>query len=742
MIQLVVAAQHGDQRAFDELFTYYHNKVFQFALREVKNEEIANDIMQETFIEIFRTIGNLKEPVAFTSWMRRIAYHQCTRYYKRKEVKHELVIEEDGEMPSVFETLEESNAAYVPDASLDAEELKNTVREFMNDLPEAQRSALMMMYFDELPVKQIAEIQGVPENTVLSRLRYGRNALKKSVESYEEKNGIRLHAIPFLPMLRWALSEPMETLSAEATASAARNITAATGVTLSASSMTSAVASAASAASTAVGIGAKIAALPLVTKIIVGATAAITAVVAAVAVPALILNVTPPAPEFDSGVVGEGMENLSSSIEEGLAAIPQEVEITDTLSAQERAELNRYLSYFSEADFMEYPATDEELFGFGQFYNRLYERKYAGEADAYFDYGSAVRESDINDILMRFFGKEVDASTLEYNPNFEIYEDGVIYTQLGDGATYPWMSVAREVYKVSDDTYRIVFDVYELHHSMDFHMGVPGHFYSYDTVKANNESGLMWVSKGSAELKKTGDSGFILAAYHEEVRTHGTISNTVPNGARYYDASEDKYLNAGEKFPEWASVGDIYIDAFYEYHYGEYYGPADKTQIAFTDGGNDWREGEYQFGWGVRVRDTTLSEYPDIPSLVCNSPVTNLDYTFAMCKNLKKAPQISGVAESMICTFYACEKMERAEIVIPQSVRYMNSTFMWCEKLEGYIAINATPNDYSSCFWRTGGSIILCGSCGNADALAGEGMGNVTCADDIGVKPVYSVPQY
>ena len=76
-----------------------------------------------------------------------------------------------------------------------------------------------MYYFDEMSVKQIAEIQGTTEGTVKSRLNYARKAIKASVEEYEKKNGIKLHAIPFLPLLKWvfkgAFDGGLSTASAE-----------------------------------------------------------------------------------------------------------------------------------------------------------------------------------------------------------------------------------------------------------------------------------------------------------------------------------------------------------------------------------------------------------------------------------------------------------------------------------------------------------------------------------------------
>ena len=82
---LIVRAQAGDSDAMESLFSEYYNNVYYFALKTVKDPDLACDITQETFVEIMQTIGNLKEPAAFMTWMKQITYHQCTRYFRKKK---------------------------------------------------------------------------------------------------------------------------------------------------------------------------------------------------------------------------------------------------------------------------------------------------------------------------------------------------------------------------------------------------------------------------------------------------------------------------------------------------------------------------------------------------------------------------------------------------------------------------------------------------------------------------------
>ena len=178
LVPLVQAAQSGDSNALNALFNVYYNDVYYFALKTVKDSELACDITQETFVEIFTTIGQLKEPAAFVSWCKQITYHQCTRYFKKKK---DVLVDENEDGTSLFDTLEEDNADFIPDEALDKDDFRKTILGMIDELSEEQRSAVMMYYFDEMSVAQIAQIQGVSEGTVKSRLFTARNILRNKI---------------------------------------------------------------------------------------------------------------------------------------------------------------------------------------------------------------------------------------------------------------------------------------------------------------------------------------------------------------------------------------------------------------------------------------------------------------------------------------------------------------------------------------------------------------------------------
>ena len=225
LVSLVQAVQRGEPGADSSLYENFYNDVYYFIFKTVNDEELAADLTQDTFIEILQTIGKLNEPAAFVTWSRQIAYHKCTAHFRKR---HDLLADEDEDGYSVFDTVQEDRAEFIPHEALDQEDLKQTIHGMINQLPEEQRSALLMRYYNEMPVSEIAKVQGVSEGTVKSRLNYGRKAIKKSVEDYEKRSGVKLHCAGVVPLLLWlfAVSKPVTAKATEVAADAAGNVVA------------------------------------------------------------------------------------------------------------------------------------------------------------------------------------------------------------------------------------------------------------------------------------------------------------------------------------------------------------------------------------------------------------------------------------------------------------------------------------------------------------------------------------
>lgn len=230
---LVAKAQEGDNQALNDLFTETYNDVYYFALKTVKDETLAADITQETFVTIFKNINSLNDNVAYPAWSRQITYRCCLQYLKKQN--RETTVDENEDGSTIFDTVQEDREDFIPDKNLDKEDFKKTILDIVDSLPEEQRTAVILYYYDELSVKQIAEIQGVTEGTVKSRLNYARKTIKSSVETYEKKNNIKLHSVGILPLLMWLFGTDAKACSmpAQTVQTVASGVSAATGTTIS-----------------------------------------------------------------------------------------------------------------------------------------------------------------------------------------------------------------------------------------------------------------------------------------------------------------------------------------------------------------------------------------------------------------------------------------------------------------------------------------------------------------------------
>ena len=168
--QLVKAYAEGNNEAFDTLLKRHQERIFNYILRIIKNEDIANDIFQETFVKAILTIkqGRYTENGRFPAWISRIAHNLIIDHYRQE--KSENVQSADIEDVDVFnrkdlceETIEDI---------IIADQIRDDVKYLIELLPELQREVLKMRYYQNLSFKEIAEITGVSINTALGRMRY------------------------------------------------------------------------------------------------------------------------------------------------------------------------------------------------------------------------------------------------------------------------------------------------------------------------------------------------------------------------------------------------------------------------------------------------------------------------------------------------------------------------------------------------------------------------------------------
>lgn len=168
--ELVKAYAQGNNDAFDQLLKKYSDKVFAYIIRTVKNEDVAKDIFQDTFVKAILTIkqGRYTENGKFPAWITRIAHNLIIDYYR--QTKAENLQSSSISEVDVLNRKELSEATIEED--IISRQLMEDVRSLIKYLPDPQREVLTMRFYRNMSFKEIAEETRVSINTALGRMRY------------------------------------------------------------------------------------------------------------------------------------------------------------------------------------------------------------------------------------------------------------------------------------------------------------------------------------------------------------------------------------------------------------------------------------------------------------------------------------------------------------------------------------------------------------------------------------------
>ena len=184
--ELVMRYRNGDVASFQILVDRYQNKIYSYVLMLVKDKQLADDIFQDTFLKIIRTIkaGAYKEEGKFIQFAMRIAHNLIIDFFRKSR-----------RLPMVDPTKEDydmlDNARFM-DPSIEeqivTEQIHDDIRKMVDYLPEEQREVLVMRMYDDMSFKEIADATNVSINTALGRMRYALINLRKMAK----KNNLQL----------------------------------------------------------------------------------------------------------------------------------------------------------------------------------------------------------------------------------------------------------------------------------------------------------------------------------------------------------------------------------------------------------------------------------------------------------------------------------------------------------------------------------------------------------------------
>lgn len=204
--ELVLSAKNGNKKAFDKLYELTSNEVWFTCVSLLKDEENAKDIMQETYITAFLKLDTLKDEEKFCGWLTAIATNKSKNKLKGK-VEYQI----DDEV-LIAET--ETDELMLPEEYINKAEKRRVLLQIIEDtLSFNQYQVVLMFYFNELSIAEIAQALEISEGTVKSRLNSSRAKMKTAIEDYENKSGDKLHGVVFVPFFTTIFREQAKSLS-------------------------------------------------------------------------------------------------------------------------------------------------------------------------------------------------------------------------------------------------------------------------------------------------------------------------------------------------------------------------------------------------------------------------------------------------------------------------------------------------------------------------------------------------
>ena len=261
--ELVEAAKNGSKEAFGSLYEKTYRDEYYVALKYMKNQADAEDVLQDAYLKAYSRLQTLEDPEAFSSWLSMIVANTAKSALRKTQpllFSDIATVSDDGEelpLPEVAEVRSE----FCPEENMLEKDRQAMISELLESLTDEQRMCVMMYYLEELKVKDIAKALETNENTVKSRLFQARKALKDKAERMKKK-GYVFSIAPLPLLIRLLLAEKAVTSTAVPAIGFAAGATAASAAAAGATAGTAASAAAGTGGLFA-GIGGKIAAIVL-----------------------------------------------------------------------------------------------------------------------------------------------------------------------------------------------------------------------------------------------------------------------------------------------------------------------------------------------------------------------------------------------------------------------------------------------------------------------------------------------
>jgi RNA polymerase sigma-70 factor (ECF subfamily) len=175
--ELVHSYMNGNEYALEILINRYKDKVYTSVYMLVKDKYLAEDIFQDAFLKMIKTIkeGRYAEQGKFLPWAIRVAHNLCMDHFRRNKQNIPVTLPDGQDISSLF------GASDLVADGIEKRQVHDSVRKLVEDLPEEQREVIVLRIYADLSFKQIADLTGVSINTALGRMRYALINLRKLI---------------------------------------------------------------------------------------------------------------------------------------------------------------------------------------------------------------------------------------------------------------------------------------------------------------------------------------------------------------------------------------------------------------------------------------------------------------------------------------------------------------------------------------------------------------------------------
>ncbi len=179
---LVTAYVDGDENALATLIDRHQSKIYGFIYSKISDRDISNDIFQDTFIKVIKTLksGAYNEEGKFLPWVMRIAHNLIIDHYRKTK---KMPMYRETEEFSIFSIMSDDSRSI--ENKIIHEQVEMDLKKLIEELPADQKEVLVMRMYQDMSFKEISEVTGVSINTALGRMRYALMNMRKVIDKHQ-----------------------------------------------------------------------------------------------------------------------------------------------------------------------------------------------------------------------------------------------------------------------------------------------------------------------------------------------------------------------------------------------------------------------------------------------------------------------------------------------------------------------------------------------------------------------------